>query len=153
MNIINRFNNEYSFLSNFANSPIIWKGQHWPTVEHLYQAAKTARPKEQQIIRISSTPGKAKRRGQKVTLRADWDTNKYNIMRHCISLKFDQNCDLAQKLIDTGQAILIEGNVWHDNIWGNCECPKCENKEGLNILGKQLMELRMYLQDKIKRIT
>ena len=48
---------------------------------------------------------------------------------------------LRQMLLDTGDAILIEGNFWHDNFFGSCTCPKCGNK-GQNNLGKLLMQIR-----------
>ena len=41
--------------------------------------------------------------------------------------------------------MLIEGNYWHDNYWGNCLCPKCKEIEGQNQLGKILMKVRSTL--------
>ena len=39
-------------------------------------------------------------------------------------------------LLDTGGAVLIEGNTWNDTFWGAC------NGKGLNHLGRILMTLR-----------
>ncbi len=44
--------------------------------------------------------------------------------------------ELAQKLINTGDAELIEKNYWHDYFWGEC------NGKGENWLGKILMQIR-----------
>lgn len=60
--------------------------------------------------------------------------------------KFTQNADLKQKLLNTDNAYLEEGNTWHDNIWGNCQCDKCKAVAGQNYLGKILMKIREELK-------
>ena len=52
---------------------------------------------------------------------------------------------LAEDLLSTGDLELIECNNWHDNFWGSCSCPKC-NDSGLNHLGKILMKIRFELK-------
>jgi hypothetical protein len=64
------------------------------------------------------------------------------VMQRALSLKFNQNPNLKEQLIKTGEAQLVEGNYWHDNFWGNCFCDQCEGLEGENKLGVLLMELR-----------
>ena len=91
-------------------------------------------------------PAEAKRFGKKVLLRPDWETYKFGVMREVIRAKFEQNPDLAQKLLDTDPQHLIEGNHWHDNIYGICYCNKCQGIKGKNVLGKILMEERAYLK-------
>ena len=56
-------------------------------------------------------------------------------MRDALIQKFSDK-KLQKKLIDTGDAELIEGNWWGDKFWGVCE------GEGENHLGKLLMEVR-----------
>jgi predicted NAD-dependent protein-ADP-ribosyltransferase YbiA (DUF1768 family) len=51
---------------------------------------------------------------------------------------------LAEKLLATGEEILVEGNTWHDNFWGRCSCRNCRGK-GVNHLGQLLMERRAAL--------
>jgi len=46
---------------------------------------------------------------------------------------------LKQKLLDTGDQELVEGNFWNDFTWGVC------NGVGKNWLGKMLVELRKRL--------
>ena len=67
-------------------------------------------------------------------------------MRNLVYMKFKQNADLANKLLATGDSELIEGNRWHDNVWGDCECSRCINRPGRNLLGKALMEVREVLR-------
>ena len=143
--MINNFDGEFAFLSNFAVSPIIYENKTWPTVEHIFQAMKTLDNTEREIIRLSATPGKAKRLGKKVTLRPEWESVKKSVMLTCVKLKFSQNSELKEKLLSTNDSLLIEGNNWHDNTWGNCSCEKCEHIAGQNLLGKILMQVRSEL--------
>lgn len=40
-------------------------------------------------------------------------------MKEIVIAKFEQNEGLQQKLLDTGDAYLEEGNTWGDRIWGS----------------------------------
>ena len=40
----------------------------------------------------------------------------------------------------------VKNKEWHDNVWGNCECERCKETEGKNLLGKALMEVRSKLK-------
>ena len=146
MDVINRFDGEYSFLSNFAHRPITIKGKTWVTVEHIFQAAKTLDEDMREQIRIASTPGIAKQMGRKVHLRSDWEQIKQDVMLKSVRLKFRQYPGLKEHLLSTKDAILIEGNKWHDNTWGDCQCPKCQKIEGENLLGQILMQVREELK-------
>jgi len=141
--MINNFDREYAFLSNFYNSPMIgFDGINYPTVEHAFQAQKTLNYKERLMIANALTPGKAKRLGRQVQLRDGWNNIKNEVMYNYVFHKFSQNPDLKQKLIDTNFEYLEEGNTWHDNYWGNCYCAKCQYIKGENHLGKILMQVR-----------
>ena len=59
-----------------------------PTIEHAYQAAKCVDVTEQRRILSASTPGQAKRLGQRCKLRGDWERVKYDIMLSLVRLKF-----------------------------------------------------------------
>ena len=96
-------------------------------------------------IRESKTALDATRRGRdRLTLvRYDWDEIKGEVMLPIVREKFKQNPDLAEKLLATGNAYLIEGNYWHDNYFGICTCKECHHKgEGKNVLGRILMQVR-----------
>lgn len=141
MDVISKFTGEYGFLSNFYFSPIYVGDDSYRTLEHAYQAAKTLDLEEKKQVRDCQTPGQAKRLGRKVTLRSDWDDVKIDIMLHLLRLKF-QDKDLADKLIATGDAILVEGNTWGDTFWGVCK------GKGHNFLGKLLENVRSELKQK-----
>ena len=143
--MIVEFDGENEFLSNFYPSPILHEGIVYPTNEHFFQAMKTLDPAERKAIANAETPGMAKRMGRTIKLRSDWEQIKVDVMRTGLMLKFS-DAKLAQKLIDTGDEELVEGNWWHDNTWGNCHCPKCSGLGGRNLLGMLLMEVRTELQ-------
>ncbi len=139
--MIDKFVGENRFLSNFGPGEIEYEGEVYLTSEHFYQAAKTIDDEEQKFVRLAPTPGEAKKRGKKITLRDDWDKVKDGIMRKALRLKFEQNPELAQKLLDTGDQELIEGNTWGDVEWGVCF------GTGQNKLGLMLQERRTAMQE------
>ncbi len=139
MTVINSFQGEYFFLSNFFYSPFEFDGEIYSTVEHAFQAAKTFDTEQRQSIRLAASPAQAKQMGRAVQLRPDWEQVKFDIMLALLRLKFSQ-ADLRQKLLDTGDSELIEGNTWGDKVWG-CVLYKGQ-WVGQNHLGKLLMQVR-----------
>ena len=139
---IDRFDEQYAFLSNFYPCDILYRDVTFPALENAYQAAKYAGEDWTEVFGqfAQMTPGKAKRKGGKLALREDWDKIKLEVMEELLRIKFSQ-VDLKRLLLITGELELMEGNHWHDNFWGSCSCEKCGNK-GLNHLGKLLMKLR-----------
>lgn len=145
--MINCFDKQYAFLSNFYSSPIIDEdGIVYPTVEHYFQAMKTLDKAQRFNIAIQPTPGKAKRLGRRCELRPDWESIKDSIMETALKQKFSDP-DFQQALLDTGDEWLEEGNTWHDNYWGVCHCEKCQDIVGKNTLGKLLMKVRQEIKE------
>lgn len=135
---IDMFTGPYAFLSNFHPATIHYEGIVYPSVEHAYQAAKTASPFLRQSIARCSTPGEAKRLGRRLTLRADWEDVKVAVMLQLLEEKFKDPV-LKDALCRTYPAPITEGNWWGDTFWGVC------SGEGSNVLGKLLMYLRHRL--------
>ena len=140
---IDRFEGEWEIFSNFSPCIIKSNGFTFATVEHAFQAAKTKDGMRiREIAQLSaSQTGKAKRMGRKVKLIKDWEILKISVMKRLLMQKFSLEGP-RNKLLSSGNALIIEGNYWHDNYWGDCYCKKCENIRGLNRLGKLLMEIR-----------
>ena len=137
--MINSFRGEFSFLSNFYPVEITYHGICYPTVEHAFQAAKTSIVSESTWVLSADTPGQAKRRGRKVTLREDWGTVKLSVMEELLRLKFAIP-SLLVALSTTEGRELVEGNTWNDTFWGVCRCV------GENHLGKLLMKIRSEIK-------
>ena len=90
----------------------------------------------------------AKKAGRTVKLRPDWEEVKLDVMHEACLAKFSQHEYLKEALLSTGDEEIIENTTaWHDNIWGNCDCPRCSNKVGQNLLGKTLMRVREELRN------
>ncbi len=130
------FFGEYRFLSNFYPAEFMWNNILWPTSEHAYQAAKAIDWNERLLLSKISNPGDVKRAGKLVSLRDDWQDVKVHTMYEIVYEKFRQNPILKQRLLDTGNRYLEEGNNWGDVIWGVC------NGVGQNNLGLVLMKVR-----------
>ena len=143
-NEIKSFRGKYDFLSNFYPCAIIHDGFEYKSLEAAFQAAKCDNLSERLKFQCLK-PEEAKKLGKKIILRSDWETKKLFILRELIKLKFIGNPDLLNRLLETGDAMLIENNIWHDNFYGNCTCNRCQNITGFNYLGAALMQLRDQL--------
>jgi ribA/ribD-fused uncharacterized protein len=139
--MINKFEGKYRFLSNFYPCWITLEDAEYPSVEHAYQAAKTTHEQLRLMFQEPiMTAGEAKKAGQRLKLRDDWEEIKINVMRECIRSKFSQK-KFKELLLATGEENLVEGNSWGDTFWGVCK------DVGQNWLGKLLMEFRKELND------
>jgi len=78
--LIDSFEGDYGFLSNFSHDPVRYKGVLYNTSEHAFQAAKTNNPKEKEVVKLAATPFIAKKRGKKgySTKRLGFSTNFSN---------------------------------------------------------------------------
>lgn len=141
---INSFKGEYSFLSNFYESLVTYDGLTYQNSEAAFQAQK-CQSLHERIPFTRMNPSEAKKAGRKVILRKDWEQVKINIMAQIVKAKFEQNEELAVKLLNTGDAYLEEGNDWGDRIWGTV------NGQGSNYLGYILMAVRDHLNQKIEK--
>jgi len=140
---ITEFSGQYRWLSNFWMATIQIEGIRFPSAEHAYQAAKS--PDKQHWLKIlgCTTPAAAKRAGgaKTVDIWPNWDKLKLQVMETVLGAKFSQHPDLLQRLLDTGDAELIEGNTWGDKFWGVSGNPAT----GENHLGKMLMKGRVRI--------
>jgi len=159
----------FKFLSNFYPVSITYKGFQFNSAEAAYQCSKLDadfnvgmsewieeyalatedkelkpfrnKHKNAKLIRElfgQMGPGTAKKWGRKLPKRSDWRGIKYVIMLEILHIKFDVP-ELADKLMNTFPATLIEGNTWGDVYWGVC------GGFGENRLGEILMSIRSEL--------
>ena len=137
---IGPFRGEWGWLSNFAPVIIIMRGKHYPSVEHAYAAAKTLDPLSRARIAKAKTPAHAKELGTFVLMRPGWDDMKLTVMHGLLRAKFRQY-PYSGLLLDTGDAIIIERNWWHDTYWG------VHAGVGQNNLGLLIMQVRDELRN------
>lgn len=141
MSKIDSFSGEYRFLSNFYPCQVTLDNETYPSVEHAYQAAKTLDMEERTVLRTTGPANIVKKLGRRVTVRSDWESVKIEIMSDLVWQKFSNNTELKNKLLDTGNCELVEGNWWNDTFWGVC------NGSGHNYLGQILMAVRNELKN------
>ena len=130
-NKITLFKDDNGFLSNFYPCTVTLDDVEYPSVEHAFQAAKTTDPGLRQKIKEARTPWIAKRMGRRVKVNMSvpaWNIIKVTVMYGLVKQKFTKE-PFRTKLLDTGNAELIEGNWWGDTFWGVC-MGKGENKLG-----------------------
>ena len=141
---ISSFSGAHVFLSNFHPCELSFGGgMVFPSAEHAYQAAKAVDDNTARLIASAGTAAEAKRFGRTVPLRPGWEGSKIEVMRRILRVKFGEDTALAEQLVATHPAYLIEGNTWGDKFWG------CVNEGGTwvgrNELGLLLMERRNEL--------
>jgi len=140
--MIKEFKEEYRWLSNFYPVNIEYGNLIFPSVEHFYVAMKS----QDDLFRLSiaSLSGYeaniAKKLGKTITLRADWDDIKLEVMEYALRQKFNVE-KFKTLLLETKDEIIQEGNMWNDKFWGVC----LKTNEGENNLGKLIMKIREEL--------
>ncbi|MGX9216935.1 NADAR family protein [Massilia varians] len=141
-------NAPFGGLSNMASGyPVNVNGVAIKTVEALYQACRFPyRPDVQEYILAEASPMVAKRKTlpYRQETRQDWETVRHTVMRWSLRIKLAQNyVKFGELLIGTGDRPIVEQSS-KDDFWGAFS--KSDGTlVGQNVLGRLLMELRMYL--------
>ncbi|KAH7278822.1 hypothetical protein KP509_38G057400 [Ceratopteris richardii] len=141
-------------LSNFSPHPIEFMNEgvleHWPGVEHYYQAQKfkgvqdTLAMDVVKKIQEAQSPEEAAQLGRSLAMRrpdlvrADWEDVKLEVMYKALKAKFSKYSGLRSLLLSTSGTILSESSPC-DLFWG-----AGREGEGLNNLGRLLMRLRSH---------
>lgn len=116
----------------------------YPTVEHVFQAAKTTDPAIRATIAAAKTPSEAKRLGRAAPLRDGWLEMRDAVMRQALEIRWSRE-PYRSRLLATGDEQLVERTTWHDQYWGICTCPK-HGGVGENMLGRLLVQIRSQLR-------
>ena len=132
----------YNWFSNFKpfETPMEYDGMVFESPETFYQSMKSL-DHEVRATFQHMTAGQSKRAGRKLDVRKDWEDGKVFVMQYALYYKFTEGTEWRKRLDETDGEI-VEWNNWHDNSWGDCICPKCEDIDGRNLLGRLLMEIR-----------
>ena len=141
MQEIKGFEGKYRFLSNFYPVEIEFEGHKYQSSEAAYQASKSDNEDVKKTF-TTKNAREAKRLGQSIKVREDWDQEKLNVMYRILRVKF--SCEpLRSMLLDTEDSYIEETNYWHDTFWG------VYNGKGENHLGRLLMVVRDELKEDI----
>ena len=158
MNIIPfwRPHEEYGEFSNWFFSSMIIDNVQYANVEQYMMSEKAKLFGDMDIynkIMNSNSPKEYKDLGRLVKNFDEkiWNENKYPIVLKGCLAKFSSNRNLKEKLLLTGDAILVEASPY-DRIWGvklSKNDPRINDPNqwlGENLLGKVLMEVREILR-------
>ena len=138
---------ENDVLSSYSAYGFELEDKYWPTVEHYYQAMKYVDNDYQEEIRASDSAEMANKLGhdKKQKRTKDWKKNRMLMMIRAIYTKCKTYPEIAEKLIETGNDMLME-NSQYDYFWG---CGR--DKLGKNTYGKVLINVRNKLKEEAKQ--
>lgn len=136
----------YGAFSNLHRREIEFEGVVHPTAEHAYQAGKARRSAVRDWLLAAPSPALLAMAAHGLyhwDVAPGWSKTKFDRMHAVLKEKFSQHQDLADLLLSTGDAQLIE-TATVDNatnrLWGEV------NGKGKNMLGSLLMEVRNELK-------
>ena len=135
--VINRFKGEYDFLGNRFPCRVLWEGLEYRSAEAAFQASKCQDEKERRAYAGCSTD-KAILKGKDQKPYMGWEEGQLRIMESILRAKFKMSPSLMQKLVDTGNCILLNGNNRQETFWG----VDLYSWIGENHLGRILMNIR-----------
>lgn len=149
--VIYQFQEENRYFSNFWPCHVtlpaegVLPAMDFDSVEKAYMAGKTTSLELRRAVQ-SMTSGEAKRFSytDEFEYRPGYnDEWRLNLMRILVEQKFSiRNRDLLEKLIETKDALIIEGNLHCDNFFGF----DLEEGYGHNHLGRIIMGVRNVRQ-------
>lgn len=133
----------WACLATRSPHPIRLDGEHWPTVEHYMLAQRfsgdeTVLGTIRDCLSVTTAARVAVRERRHV--REDWPDVRDAIMYRAQLAKFTQHPELADRLLETGHAMLVE-HVHGDAYWGDDG-----DGSGENMLGRTLMAVREELR-------
>lgn len=134
---INNFKGAFDFLSNRYPCRVFWEGMEYRSAEAAFRASKCKDEKERKVFAGCSTD-KAVLKGKDLMPYPGWEDAQINIMESILQAKFEQNPTLMQKLAETGNRILLNGNNKQETFWGI----DLYSWAGENHLGRIIMNIR-----------
>ena len=99
--VIRSFQGEFTFLSNFSDSFILYDGILYKNAESMYQAYKCKNKSQRNKLFTGISGAEAKKLGRKIEVRKDWEEIKYSIMLLVVEQKFKQNLSIRKNLFIT----------------------------------------------------
>ena len=142
----------YGGLSNMASGfPLVINNIFIFSSEALYQCCRFPHlvdVQHQILNQVSPMSSKMVSKPYRNNSRLDWEQYKIRIMKWCLKVKLCQNWDSFSKiLLSTGDLPIVEDS-YKDTFWGAIFNGK--EYEGINALGRLLMELREEIKIKSK---
>lgn len=145
----------HGYMSNWYPAKFTWKGITFTSTEQYIMYRKCLSfgdDASAAAVLATDDPAKQQRIGRNASgfVSTIWDGMKQVLIFQGLMAKFSQNEDLKKKLLDTGEAYLVEC-AYKDRIWAcgrglvDEERHDISQWRGKNLLGFTLMEVRKAL--------
>lgn len=130
-----------SYLSNFSDHPVEYRGVIYKTAEHAYHCQRYTDPAIIEEIRGAPTAAAAWEASQryKPGQAANFDGYKLEVMKNILRAKLEQHSDVREALIQSGDMEIVKEEP-KDAFWG-----AGPDGSGRNELGKLWMDIRTEL--------
>lgn len=136
--------NSYEFLSNFWGEPVTLNNLKFKNAEAAFWSQKDP-SKANKFINLS--PSEARKLGKSIEGTNNWNQRRIPVMEEVLRAKFNQNSNLKQKLLNTGEAYLVEARAEKPDLyWG-----QDDKGNGANHLGQLLMKIRSEFRQTNKK--
>jgi ribA/ribD-fused uncharacterized protein len=138
----------FGCFSNLYRRKVWFHDREYETSEHAYQAGKARDPMVAWWILAAPKPhlvASAAHGLLSFDIMPGWSKNRRARMREVVECKFRQHPDLAEILLSTGDARIVESSKTNNEVnrrWG-----EVEGVGGANWLGLILMEVRETLKN------
>ena len=138
----------YGVFSNLYRRPMIFEGENFLTAEHAYQAGKARKLAVKVWLMAAPSPSLLAMAAHGLyswDIAPGWSKGRRSRMLSVVRAKFQQHADLAEILIGTGTARLVEAGTEDNAVnrrWGEV------NGVGSNWLGEILMQVRAEISEK-----
>lgn len=141
-----RANGPYGEFSNLYRCPVEFEGEQFASAEHAYQAGKPRKPEVRAWLLAAPSPSLLAAAAHSLSywdIAPGWSKGRRDRMRRVVEAKFCQHADLADVLLSTGDARIVECGTVDNEVnrrWGEV------NGKGSNWLGLILMGVREGLR-------
>ena len=135
---------EWGILGNFGRTPLVVDGVTMKNSEQLFQLMKFKDEEPVKAVYQAGNPKYAAKHWEKTHRRSDWGAMIVDVMKFCLTLKYQQSEAFRSTLLRTKGLFIVEdqtsfpkktADTWGAKLVGN-------EYVGPNLLGRLLMELR-----------
>lgn len=136
----------FGAFSNLFRRPMVFNGEDFPTAEHAYQHGKPRNPEVRAWLMAAPTPSLLAMAAHGLyswDIAPGWSKGRRERMLRVVEAKFFQHVDLAEILLSTGDARIVETATVDNEVnrrWGEV------NGKGENWLGLILMQVREWIR-------
>lgn len=141
---IRKVADEWGILGNFARTPLNVNGVLFKNSEQLFQLMKFRVKEPVEAVYQAANPKYTAKHWEKTHRREDWGRIIVDVMKWCLTLKYEQSEMFRKTLLQTKGRFVVEDQTSFPKKTADTWGTKLVGTEyvGPNLLGRLLMELR-----------